>query len=218
VAGRDAEGGPRALACGGPRGTVGVADGLLPGLCVRLNIPRPASRPGTGGRSGCVTRTAASRRNSGRYTPGLCEVSRRGRLARGLARRLGAFATVRPAARRPGKAGHNGNQLQVAPIAGYSAGRGIIKQGADMTDDYRKDPEAVSRLTPEQYRVTQKNGTEPPFRNEYWDNKEPGIYVDVVPASRCSPRPPSSTATPAGRASPRRSSRATWSSAATSAC
>jgi peptide-methionine (R)-S-oxide reductase len=49
-----------------------------------------------------------------------------------------------------------------------------------MTDDYRKDPEAVSRLTPEQYRVTQKNGTEPPFRNQYWDNKEPGIYVDVV--------------------------------------
>ena len=49
-----------------------------------------------------------------------------------------------------------------------------------MTDDYRKDPEAVARLTPEQYRVTQKNGTEPPFRNEYWDNKEPGLYVDVV--------------------------------------
>ena len=49
-----------------------------------------------------------------------------------------------------------------------------------MTDNYRKDPEAVSRLTPEQYRVTQKNGTEPPFGNEYWDNKEPGIYVDVV--------------------------------------
>ena len=49
-----------------------------------------------------------------------------------------------------------------------------------MTDDYRKDPEAVSRLTPEQFRVTQKNGTEPPFGNEYWDNKEPGIYVDVV--------------------------------------
>ena len=49
-----------------------------------------------------------------------------------------------------------------------------------MSDTYRKDPEAVSRLTPEQYRVTQKNGTEPAFRNEYWDNKEPGIYVDVV--------------------------------------
>jgi peptide methionine sulfoxide reductase msrA/msrB len=36
------------------------------------------------------------------------------------------------------------------------------------------------RLTPEQYHVTQENGTEPPFRNAYWDNKEPGIYVDVV--------------------------------------
>jgi peptide-methionine (R)-S-oxide reductase len=36
-----------------------------------------------------------------------------------------------------------------------------------MADNYRKDPEAVSRLTPEQYRVTQESVTEPPFRNEY---------------------------------------------------
>lgn len=36
------------------------------------------------------------------------------------------------------------------------------------------------RLTPMQYSVTQEDGTEPPFRNEYWDHKEPGIYVDVV--------------------------------------
>ena len=49
-----------------------------------------------------------------------------------------------------------------------------------MSDNYRKDPEAVSRLTPEQYRVTQKSATEPAFRNEFWDNKQPGIYVDVV--------------------------------------
>lgn len=49
-----------------------------------------------------------------------------------------------------------------------------------MPDNYRKDPEAISRLTPEQYHVTQKNGTEPAFNNEFWDNKEPGIYVDVV--------------------------------------
>ena len=55
-----------------------------------------------------------------------------------------------------------------------------IGEGADVSDNYRKDPEAISALTPEQYRVTQKKGTEPPFRNEYWDNKEPGIYVDVV--------------------------------------
>jgi len=49
-----------------------------------------------------------------------------------------------------------------------------------VSDNYRKDPEAVSRLTPEQYQVTQKSATEPAFRNEFWDNKEPGIYVDVV--------------------------------------
>jgi peptide methionine sulfoxide reductase msrA/msrB len=36
------------------------------------------------------------------------------------------------------------------------------------------------RLTPTQYEVTQKEGTEPAFRNEYWDNKKPGLYVDVV--------------------------------------
>jgi peptide methionine sulfoxide reductase msrA/msrB len=37
-----------------------------------------------------------------------------------------------------------------------------------------------SRLTPLQFQVTQEDGTEPPFRNEYWDNKRPGIYVDIV--------------------------------------
>jgi peptide-methionine (R)-S-oxide reductase len=45
---------------------------------------------------------------------------------------------------------------------------------------YNKNPEAVSRLSPEQYRITQTDGTERPFDNAYWDNKEPGIYVDVV--------------------------------------
>jgi peptide-methionine (R)-S-oxide reductase len=46
--------------------------------------------------------------------------------------------------------------------------------------EYRKNPTAISKLSPEQYRVTQRDGTERPFKNEYWDNKEPGIYVDVV--------------------------------------
>ena len=46
--------------------------------------------------------------------------------------------------------------------------------------DYRKTAEAVSRLTPEQYRVTQQNGTEAPGTGEYLDNKKPGIYVDIV--------------------------------------
>jgi peptide-methionine (R)-S-oxide reductase len=49
-----------------------------------------------------------------------------------------------------------------------------------VPDNYSKDPGAVSRLTPEQYRVTQEAATEAPFSNEYCDNKEPGIYVDVV--------------------------------------
>jgi methionine-R-sulfoxide reductase len=42
------------------------------------------------------------------------------------------------------------------------------------------DNELRERLSPEQYKVTQQEGTEPPFRNEYWDNKHEGIYVDVV--------------------------------------
>ncbi len=36
------------------------------------------------------------------------------------------------------------------------------------------------RLTPEQFKVTQENGTEAPFANEYWNNKKEGIYVDIV--------------------------------------
>jgi peptide-methionine (R)-S-oxide reductase len=46
--------------------------------------------------------------------------------------------------------------------------------------DYRKTAEAVSRLSPEQYRVTQQSGTEAPGSGEYVDTTEPGIYVDIV--------------------------------------
>jgi len=47
-------------------------------------------------------------------------------------------------------------------------------------NDYRKTPEALGRLTDMQYAVTQDAGTEPPFRNAYWNTHDSGIYVDVV--------------------------------------
>jgi methionine-R-sulfoxide reductase len=48
--------------------------------------------------------------------------------------------------------------------------------------DFQKPSQSELKavLTPQQYRVTQENGTEPAFRNEYWDNHREGIYVDVV--------------------------------------
>jgi methionine-R-sulfoxide reductase len=44
----------------------------------------------------------------------------------------------------------------------------------------KQKEELAKRLTPIQYEVTQNNGTEPPFRNEFWNHKEEGIYVDIV--------------------------------------
>ncbi|GAB4587755.1 peptide-methionine (R)-S-oxide reductase MsrB [Nocardia sp. IFM 10818] len=49
-----------------------------------------------------------------------------------------------------------------------------------MAQEYNRNPAAVAALSPEQYHVTQENGTERAFTGEYWDNHEPGIYVDVV--------------------------------------
>jgi len=49
-----------------------------------------------------------------------------------------------------------------------------------VSQEYEASPEAISRLTPRQYQVTQERGTEPAFSNEFWDSKESGIYVDIV--------------------------------------
>jgi len=46
--------------------------------------------------------------------------------------------------------------------------------------NYRKSPEAIAALTPEQFRVTQQNATERPGSGAHLDNEEPGIYVDIV--------------------------------------
>jgi peptide methionine sulfoxide reductase msrA/msrB len=56
-------------------------------------------------------------------------------------------------------------------------------KGTAMSDSNPKKPsdaELKRRLSPEQYQVTQQNGTEPAFRNQYWNNHAPGIYVDLV--------------------------------------
>ncbi len=45
---------------------------------------------------------------------------------------------------------------------------------------YKKDPDAVTRLSPEQYRITQQSGTETPGSGEYLHNDELGLYVDIV--------------------------------------
>lgn len=64
--------------------------------------------------------------------------------------------------------------------ADTNAGEVSVKNPA--TGEYQKpsDEELKKTLTPLQYKVTQKEGTERPFSNEYWDNKKEGIYVDIV--------------------------------------
>ena len=86
----------------------------------------------------------------------------------GLAAAIWALSAMRPTA-----------TAQTRPTAaanGNAAGKGFSV--ADFTKP--SDEELRKSLSPMQYKVTQHEGTEPPFRNEYWDNKDHGIYVDVV--------------------------------------
>ena len=60
--------------------------------------------------------------------------------------------------------------------------KSLFGKSAAAGRDYTIPDDAAlqQRLTPMQYKITRQNGTEPPFRNEYWDHHEDGIYVDVV--------------------------------------
>ena len=56
-----------------------------------------------------------------------------------------------------------------------------LKSSPQKTPSQKPSTEELKKtLTEMQFRVTQENGTEPPFKNEYWDNKKKGIYVDIV--------------------------------------
>lgn len=65
---------------------------------------------------------------------------------------------------------------------GLSVGcaEGQSTPASQVGHDKPSDAELERTLTPIQYAVTREDATEPPFENAYWDNKEPGIYVDVV--------------------------------------
>ncbi|MDA5561062.1 peptide-methionine (S)-S-oxide reductase MsrA [Exiguobacterium sp. MMG028] len=62
----------------------------------------------------------------------------------------------------------------------YRVGSGRAKFIKEAWSDRKKQQALRERLTPMQYKVTQENGTEPPFKNEYWDEEREGLYVDIV--------------------------------------
>ncbi|MCA0981470.1 MULTISPECIES: peptide-methionine (S)-S-oxide reductase MsrA [Exiguobacterium] len=62
----------------------------------------------------------------------------------------------------------------------YRVGSGRAKFVKEAWSDRKKQQALRERLTPMQYKVTQENGTEPPFKNEYWDEEREGLYVDIV--------------------------------------
>lgn len=73
----------------------------------------------------------------------------------------------------------SGRDQYLEKVWGRDKDKKDMKQSSLEYKNQSKE-ELRSRLTPLQYEVTREEGTEPAFRNEYWDNKKPGIYVDIV--------------------------------------
>ncbi|HET8625316.1 MAG TPA: peptide-methionine (R)-S-oxide reductase MsrB [Gemmatimonadales bacterium] len=74
-----------------------------------------------------------------------------------------------------------GTAVGQAPAHATTAiGRAPGKEWSAVNFKKPSEAELKQRLTPIQFKVTQKDGTEPPFQNQYWDNHEDGIYVDIV--------------------------------------
>jgi peptide-methionine (R)-S-oxide reductase len=102
------------------------------------------------------------------------------RIAPAFGLRLRAAQEARPAEELEAGSQVRGTKTGAASVLPYDAAASRVTTGGIVNNEYRKTPEALSRLTDIQYRVTQEEGTEPAFRNEYWNDHRPGIYVDVV--------------------------------------
>jgi len=76
----------------------------------------------------------------------------------------------------------NRSVLALAAVMSVCVTSLIGQTTANSRTDMSKlsDDQLKQKLTPQQYYVTKQDGTEPPFRNAYWDNHQPGIYVDVI--------------------------------------
>jgi len=70
--------------------------------------------------------------------------------------------------------------LALASLTRGASAQGSSKGWSPMNFQKPSDAELRRTLGQRQYEVTQHDGTEPPFHNEYWDNHQPGIYVDIV--------------------------------------
>src|SRR6267142_5983728 len=100
----------------------------------------------------------------------------------GLRRRRSRRRALGVSLGRPGRPHPGGGRVARPRRQGCREARLRERIGKREAMDYNKptDQEVKAKLTPAQYEVTQCSATEPPFRNEFWNHHEPGIYVDVV--------------------------------------